>query len=151
MQYLKEKKLSRSLDFNQKLIDRSLKAAAVILLITAIYTIGFGDNNIFEYFKKVEIRNNLQAQIDSIKKENEDLNKKIYYLQNDPFYVEKIARENLGLMKDNEEVYVVVGMKKEPKEESQENKNQERWIDKIKAKYQQFKLQWSRFSYLCLI
>ncbi|MDM7273316.1 FtsB family cell division protein [Sulfurihydrogenibium azorense] len=139
MQYSKEKKLSKSLDFNQKLIDRSLKAAAFILLITAIYTIGFGDNNIFEYFKKVETRNNLQAQIDTIKRENQDLEKKIYYLQNDPFYVEKMARENLGLMKDNEEVYVIVGMKKESKEENQES--QERWIDKIKAKYQQFKLQ----------
>ncbi|MFN4307480.1 FtsB family cell division protein [Sulfurihydrogenibium azorense] len=139
MQYSKEKKLSKSLDFNQKLIDRSLKAAAFILLVTAIYTIGFGDNNIFEYFKKVETRNNLQAQIDTIKRENQDLEKKIYYLQNDPFYVEKMARENLGLMKDNEEVYVIVDMKKESKEENQES--QERWIDKIKAKYQQFKLQ----------
>lgn len=140
MQYSKVNKHLKNTDLNEKLIDRGLKAAALILLITAIYTIAFGDNNIFEYFKKVKIRNDLISQVNQIKKENQDLEKKIYYLQNDPFYIEKIARENLGLMKDNEEVYVIVGMDKKKKQE-EKNHQEERWIDKIKAKYQQFRLQ----------
>lgn len=141
MQYSKANRYLRNTDFNEKLIDRGLKTAAVILLMIAVYTIAFGENNIFEYFKKIQIRNELLTQVNQIKKENQDLEKKIYYLQNDTFYIEKIARENLGLMKDDEEVYVIVGMNKNQKKENQENHQEERWIDKIKAKYQQFKLQ----------
>ncbi len=139
MQYSKANKHLKNTDFNEKLINRGLNAAAFLLLITTAYNIFFGEKNIFDYLERVETKNNLLTQIDQIKKENQDLERKIYLLQNDPFYIEKIARENLGLMKDNEEVYVIVGMKKEqqPKEEKQE----ERWVDKIKAKYQQFKLQ----------
>jgi len=140
-QSLKESRHLRNTDFNEKLISRSLKIAAFIMLVISIYTIAFGENNIFEYYKKVQFRNELMTQVESIKKENQDLERKIQYLQNDPFYIEKLARENLGLMKDNEEIYVIVGMEKKQKEEAQQHQQEERWIDKIKEKYQQFKLQ----------
>jgi cell division protein FtsB len=108
----------------------------------AIYTILFGENNIFKYFDKVKTRNDLLSQVESLKSENKKLQRTIDYLQNDPFYIEKKARENLGLIKEHEEVYVLVNYKKpQAKDEELEPPNQIKWIDKIKEKYQEFKIQ----------
>ncbi|WP_281340529.1 septum formation initiator family protein [Sulfurihydrogenibium sp. YO3AOP1] len=108
----------------------------------AIYTILFGENNIFKYFDKVKTRNELLSQVESLKSENKKLQRTIDYLQNDPFYIEKKARENLGLIKEDEEVYVLVNYKKpQTKDEEPEPPNQMKWIDKIKEKYQEFKIQ----------
>jgi len=108
----------------------------------AIYTILFGENNIFKYFDKVKTRNELLSQVESLKSENKKLQRTIDYLQNDPFYIEKKARENLGLIKEDEEVYVLVNYKKpQTKDEEPEPSNQTKWIDKIKEKYKEFQIQ----------
>lgn len=140
----KENKHLRNSNFNSdyKVLDRGLKLTVLFTLLLAIYTIIFGDNNIFKYFEKVKVRNELISQVESLKLENKKLQRTIDYLQNDPFYIEKKARENLGLVKDGEEVYVILNYKKpQPKDEESEVLNQTRWIDKIKEKYQEFKIQ----------
>jgi cell division protein FtsB len=125
-----------------KVLDRGLKFTVLFTLLLAIYTILFGENNIFKYFDKVKARNGLLSQVESLKSENKKLQRTIEYLQNDPFYIEKKARENLGLIKEHEEVYVLVNYKKLPtKDEEPEPPNQTKWIDKIKEKYQEFKIQ----------
>lgn len=127
-----------------KVLDRGLKFTVLFTLLLAIYTILFGENNIFKYFDKVKARNELLSQVESLESENEKLQRTIDYLQNDPFYIEKKARENLGLIKEHEEVYVLVNYKKLPtKNEEPEPPNQTKWIDKIKEKYQEFKIQWN--------
>jgi Septum formation initiator. len=125
-----------------KVLDRGLKFTVLFTLLLAIYTILFGENNIFKYFDKVKARNELLSQVESLESENEKLQRTIDYLQNDSFYIEKKARENLGLIKEHEEVYVLVNYKKLPtKNEEPEPPNQTKWIDKIKEKYQEFKIQ----------
>ena len=125
-----------------RVLDRGLKLTVLLTLLLAIYTIIFGENNIFKYFDKVKTRNELLSQVESIKSENKKLQRTIDYLQNDPFYIEKKARENLGLIKEDEEVYVLVNYKKpQIKDEEPEPPNQTKWIDKIKEKYQEFKIQ----------
>jgi len=125
-----------------KVLDRGLKFTVLFTLLLAIYTILFGENNIFKYFDKVKTRNELLGQVESLKSENKKLQRTIDYLQNDPFYIEKKARENLGLIKEDEEVYVLVNYKKpQTKDEEPEPSNQIKWIDKIKEKYQEFKIQ----------
>jgi len=127
-----------------KVLDRGLKFTVLFTLLLAIYTILFGENNIFKYFDKVKARNELLSQVESLESENEKLQRTIDYLQNDSFYIEKKARENLGLIKEHEEVYVLVNYKKLPtKNEEPEPPNQTKWIDKIKEKYQEFKIQWN--------
>ena len=56
----------------------------------------------------------LQKQIDSLAEENRDLEqrnaelkKEIYRLQNDDAYLEELARQKYGLLKENETVYEV--------------------------------------------
>ncbi len=49
-------------------------------------------------------RQTLQAQADELQKENEDLNESLKYL-NSPAFKERVARQQLGLKKDGENVY----------------------------------------------
>jgi cell division protein FtsB len=131
-----------SLRNEHKVLDRGLKFTVLFTLLLAIYTILFGENNIFKYFDKVKARNELLSQVESLKSENKKLQRTIDYLQNDSFYIEKKARENLGLIKEHEEVYVLVNYKKpQTKDEEPEPPNQTKWTDKIKEKYQEFKIQ----------
>lgn len=53
----------------------------------------------------------IQAKIDVVKKENSQLKKQKKLLSSDE-YIEKIAREELGLVKEGEEVYVIVDERK---------------------------------------
>jgi cell division protein FtsB len=143
-QSLKENKHLRNSNLRNehKVLDRGLKFTVLFTLLLAIYTILFGENNIFKYFDKVKIRNELLSQVELLKSENKKLQRTIDYLQNDPFYIEKKARENLGLIKEDEEVYVLVNYKKpQTKDEEPELPNQTKWIDKIKEKHQEFKIQ----------
>lgn len=131
-----------NLSNEHKVLDRGLKFTVLFTLLLAIYTVLFGENDIFKYFDKVKTRNELLSQVESLKSENKKLQRTIDYLQNDPFYIEKKARENLGLIKEDEEVYVLVNYKKpQTKDEEPEPSNQMKWIDKIKEKYQEFKIQ----------
>lgn len=146
MQSSRENKHLRNSNLSNeyKVLDRGLKLTVLFTLLLVIYTILFGENNIFKYFDKVKTRNELLSQVESLKSENEKLQRTIDYLQNDPFYIEKKARENLGLIKEDEEVYVLVNYKKpQTKDEELEPSNQIKWIDKIKEKYQEFKIQWN--------
>ena len=116
----------------------SIGAERLLLLFTAIsvlysiYIILFGKNNIFKYIERERIKDKLQSEVSLIKKENQLLKKEISYLKNDRFFIEKKAREDLGLVKENEEVYILV-QKKEKKREKKE-----RWIDRVIQKYQEF-------------
>ncbi|MBN1354108.1 MAG: septum formation initiator family protein [Candidatus Omnitrophica bacterium] len=49
-----------------------------------------------------EENRNLQKRIEILTKTNEELKKIKYKLENDPSYVEKIAREKLGMAKKDE-------------------------------------------------
>ena len=46
-----------------------------------------------------------QKEISRLEQENKLLNKKISDIKNNPYYIEKIARENFGLMKDDEYLF----------------------------------------------
>lgn len=73
-------------------------------------------------------------QIEDIKKENQVLQEKIHDLKYDKYTIEKKAREDLGLMKDGEEIFVIIEDQKEKKEKS------DKWIDKIKNIYKEYYL-----------
>jgi len=134
-QYLKGKRfLKSSLKTNKFSIgaERLLLLFTAISVLYSIYIILFGKNNIFKYIERERIKDKLQSEVSLIKKENQLLKKEISYLKNDRFFIEKKAREDLGLVKENEEVYILV-QKKEKKREKKE-----RWIDRVIQKYQEF-------------
>jgi len=141
MQYSKGKRYSRDLKYDvKKLKEKKLKAktftksltinsVVVILLSLYIsYLFIFSDKNIFNFAEKekrleqltekekrlIILRNKLKSEIESLKNNN--------------FIIEKMAREQLGLMKKDEVIFII------PEEETEKEKKEEKkdkWIDRI--------------------
>ena len=135
MQYLKEKRFTQnSLNKLKPGVDSVLLLITLGLFIYFSYVLFFGDRNIFKLIQKERIKNNLEQEVSQLQLENKILQDTIDFLKSDRFFIEKKAREDLGLMKKDEEIYVIID------ENAPKRKKEERWIDKVKRKYQEFKL-----------
>lgn len=134
MQYSKEKKHLRNIFKNLIKADNILPFFFILLLIYAVLSLLFSQNNIFKYLQAKKIEENLKTEISQIKKENRQLQKQIYKLKYDKYTIEKKARENLGLVKEGDEIYIIFDEKIGKKE------NKDRWIDKIKNIYKEYYL-----------
>ena len=76
----------------------------VMILLIAYYTI-FGERGILKMRKLGRNLENIRASTQRLKEENEGLKREIRLLQEDDDYVEKIAREELGLARKDEIIY----------------------------------------------
>ena len=65
----------------------------------------FGDMGLFHYFELNRTKKNIEKQIDEINTQNEQLRTQLKLLKEDPFYREKLAREEYGLSKPNEYIF----------------------------------------------
>jgi cell division protein FtsB len=65
----------------------------------------FGDMGLFRYLELHRTKINLETQITEINRQNEQLRTQLKLLKEDPFYREKLAREEYGLAKPNEYIF----------------------------------------------
>jgi cell division protein FtsB len=89
---------------------KKLKAKIqVLLLIFFIFLIAywtiFGDNGILKLRKIEQENEQVKAASEKIKTENERLKKEIKLLREDKKYVEKVAREDLGMTRKDEFIF----------------------------------------------
>ncbi len=85
------------------------KAAWVVFIIIILFVIIIslaGDNGVLELYRRKLIYQHLEDEISKLLQENERLKKEIILLKEDLFTIEKIAREELGLVKPGEIVYL---------------------------------------------
>jgi len=137
MQYLRGKRFLPNFSDRIKRymgMDTVLLMFVILFFIYFAYVILFGEKNIFRLIQKEQYRNTLLQEVSNLKSENAQLQKKIDYLSSDRFFIEKKAREDLGLVKEGEEVYVIID------KENIKGKKEKRWIDRVIEKYQVFHL-----------
>lgn len=79
---------------------------AFSMLSVGLYSL-FGSNGVMEIVRRKEMENDLQKKLAALKKENILLRSKIWSLKNRTFEVEKIAREQLMMIKSGEKLYIV--------------------------------------------
>ncbi len=143
MQYSREKRHSASFlnKIKRKLkVEFFLSLALLFLIAYSLYIFFGSQNNIFRYVEKIYMKKNLVSEIQNLKKENLALKEKIEFLKRDNFYIEKKAREDLGLKKDNEEIYVIID-KNEPKETSSGFINEsKKWLTEIIKTYKSYNI-----------
>ena len=65
----------------------------------------FGDMGLLRYLELHRTKINLENQITEINRQNEQLRTQLKLLREDPFYREKLAREEYGLAKPNEYIF----------------------------------------------
>lgn len=78
------------------------------ILLSFIYlsiNLVFGDMGIFRYFELNRTRKNLEHQLVELSRQNDDIRTQIRLLKEDPYYREKLAREEFGLAKPDEYIF----------------------------------------------
>ena len=79
-----------------------------IIVLSFLYlsiSLVFGDMGLVKYVELTRTRRSLDRQISEIAKQNEQLRAQLKSLRDDPFYREKLAREEYGLSKPDEYIF----------------------------------------------
>ncbi len=114
--------------------DNILPFLFFLVLFYSIISFLFSDHSIKNYLTKEREKEKLLKDIDKLKSENEKLQNLINQLKTDPYIIEKKAREDLGLMKKGDEIFIILDDKEVKKEKDKDN----RWIEKVKKIYKEF-------------
>ncbi len=87
---------------------KSIEYWIVWLLFLALFFIVltiFGKNGLLQIGDLKKVRLLLTEEVLALREENDSLRKEIKGLKEDPFFIEKVAREELNLVRPNEFVY----------------------------------------------
>jgi len=82
-----------------------LIAGGVLLSLYFLISFIFGDMGLVKYYRMKSQCNALAEDIGKLKQDNARLRKDVYALKSDPAYLERIARDKLGLARPGEIVY----------------------------------------------
>lgn len=89
------------------------RKAWVLGTVIALIALGvgsvFGDRGMLNLFEKRRHVSQLRAEIDSLRAENARLGSEIVALRTSPRAIERIAREQLGLARADETVFLISG------------------------------------------
>ncbi len=78
----------------------------------------FGDNGVVDLIRRHQYRQQLQSQVDQLRRENEQLHREIEALKSDWRTIEAIARQKLGMVRPDEVVYQFPGADKGEKRDA---------------------------------
>lgn len=79
--------------------------AMVALLMLLVYSTVSGERGLLHLLRLTQEQRQLEARVRALLHENTDLKSRIRRLQTDDDFLEKVAREQLGLVRENEIVY----------------------------------------------
>ena len=65
----------------------------------------FGDMGVFRYLELNRTRRTLERQLVELNRQNEEIRTQIKLLKEDPFFREKLAREEFGLARPDEYIF----------------------------------------------
>ena len=98
--YLKTERSSRTTRWKSLLI-----AAGVVLVLYFLVTRVLGEMGVVKYYRMKAQYSSLTKEIAKLKQDNVRLRKDVDSLKNDPAYLERVARDKLGLVRPGEIVY----------------------------------------------
>lgn len=78
------------------------------IILSFIYltiSLVFGDIGLLRYIEITKTRKSIEKQITDINRQNKQLKSQIKLLKEDPFYREKLAREEFGLARPGEYIF----------------------------------------------
>ena len=88
-------------DNQEKTTKRLLSLSIIAFIIVSAFLV-FSTNGIFRYYRLKKSLETIRAANEELRKENEELMAEIEKIQNDPEYLEEVARKKFGLIKKNE-------------------------------------------------
>jgi cell division protein FtsB len=98
--YIKTGRSSRN-SLRKKLIA----GAGILFVLYLLMSFIFGEMGVVKYYRMKSQYDNLTEEISKLKQNNAKLIKEVHALKSDPAYLERIARDKLGLARQDEIVY----------------------------------------------
>jgi cell division protein FtsB len=86
---------------------KGILAACVVALILFVIAAVFGDHGLVHLLRMRGEQRELEHVAFNLQQRNEHLRQQIRQLTSDDWYLEKLARERLGMVKDNDVIYRV--------------------------------------------
>lgn len=84
---------------------KPLFAAGLLLALYLLATFILGEMGLVKYYRMKAQETTLTEEIAKLKQDNMRLRKNVHALKNDPAYLERVARDKLGLARPGEIVY----------------------------------------------
>ncbi|MFH1626131.1 MAG: septum formation initiator family protein [Pseudomonadota bacterium] len=100
-------------------MNRKYLVILILGICVTLFFTTFGQRKIIHIYHLTKERNQTKTFSEKIKEENRNLKEEIYSLKRDNKYIEGIARQELGLVKEDEIIY-----------EFKTPKNEDRSLDK---------------------
>jgi len=88
-----------------KILKNKYLIAVVVFLLIVLF---IDDNNLMERFNLMSERSDLNTQVEFYENKIQESNRKLEELKTDSASLEKFAREEYFMKKDNEDVYIIV-------------------------------------------
>lgn len=99
------KDLREQVAAEKKLRNFVFYSVATIILLYAATTLFFGDMGFIKFFHLNNTKKKLENELVQIEKQNKELKTQVKSLKEDPFYMEKRAREDYGLAQKDEYIF----------------------------------------------
>ncbi len=93
----------------QRIFVRIVVLAVFLALLWLLFAPGLG---LISYRRASHRVEDLQKRIRTLERQNAELEEEIDRLEHDDAYLEKLAREKYGMLKENEEVFIFPSKKK---------------------------------------
>ena len=87
---------------------------ALLVIGLILYLFVGGDEGLLEIRHQAKTLALLQAHLDTLQAQNDSLRQVIWMLEHDKEYIEKVAREEYGMIKPGEKVYRLGGPGEQP-------------------------------------
>ena len=97
----------KALRINRQSLQKARFFTGVILVLLGIYYLFFNQYGFVHHFRLKKELKRLNAQIETLQKQQAEIKKTIQRLTSDYSYIEKLARERYQLKKKGEEIYIV--------------------------------------------
>ncbi len=91
-----------------KKIRRALLFGMVFMIGSLLFSFFFGEMGLVHFFKMKRVRQELHHELKTLETENSRLLGEIEALKTDLFYIETLARDRLGFVREGERVYEFV-------------------------------------------
>lgn len=105
----KRNKTREQVDIEKKRRSRFFMMLSFLIVLYFVLSFIFGDMGLISYHKMEKNYQRVEQDLDRLNKENERLRKEADALKTDPRYIERLARERLGLSKEGEIIYEYEG------------------------------------------
>ena len=83
---------------------RFINVSVIACILVSAFLL-FSTNGLFRYYRLKKSLETIRMANEELRKENEVLKEEIDKIQNDPEYLEEVARKKFGLIKKNEMIF----------------------------------------------